>query len=86
MENCLNFNGHENEFNQLLNSYSKKVPDILGFFFGPKGSGKYKTFLKFVEKIYANKKNYLQNLFEINGDDDSAFIEKILGILFLKVY
>ncbi len=80
MENCLNFNGHENEFNQLLNSYSKKFPHSW-IFFGPKGSGKYKTFLKFVEKIYANKKNYLQNLFEINGDDDSAFIESIRDLI-----
>tara|TARA_B100001029_G_C15034541_1_gene439244 strand:+ start:567 stop:1439 length:873 start_codon:yes stop_codon:yes gene_type:complete len=80
MENNLNIDGHINEFNQLLNSYEKKFPHSW-IFFGPKGSGKYNTFLNFVKTIYLNKKNYLQNLFEINGDDDNALIDDVRNLI-----
>ncbi len=76
----LDIYGHINEFNQLLNAYKKKFPHSW-IFFGPKGSGKYKILLEFIKNIYKNNKSYLQNIFEINGNDDCALIDDVRRII-----
>lgn len=70
---------YQNKLDFLVNCFKKKTPHSW-LLHGPKGSGKTLFLNNCIKKIY-KKKNYYQNVFEINNDDNIVLVEEIRNFI-----
>ena len=66
---------YKNNLNFLVNCFKTKTPHSW-LLHGPKGSGKSFFLNNFIKKIY-KQKNYYQNFYEINNDENLVLVEEI---------
>ena len=66
---------YKNNLNFLVNCFKTKTPHSW-LLHGPKGSGKSFFLNNFIKKIYKHK-NYYQNVYEINNDENLVLVEEI---------
>ena len=69
----------EEELNFLIKCYQNRCPQSW-LISGPKGCGKKKLIYDFIKKIYKSK-NFIQNVFEINDDENPSLIEEIRNLI-----
>ena len=70
---------YQNKLDFLVNCFKKKTPHSW-LLHGPKGSGKSLFLNSCIKKIY-KKKNYYQNVFEINNDENIVLVEEIRNFI-----
>ncbi len=64
------------ELNYFLNNYRNKMAHSW-IFHGPKASGKYTFLVNFFKEIFKKQNNYEQYVYEINDEQNLAFVEDI---------